>query len=396
MKLLLLAIALFGTSSSQMVEPLIGLLAPAPQNLLTIRGPVYVEPSALQPPSFMLGPPVSVGPPILGPPIVTSPITSPMIADPLESLFSFDTPLINRLGTPVISPNPFNPYQTQVQIVYDEDQKAEKQAQLQNEQTQIKLESLQHNPNSRLYENQLNLNARIIPQNNLNQRLYDTNAQNNLYNQRLLHDLLNNNNNLNQRISENQVYQNQRLIDQQNLNTRYMEALNNQHNQRLNEIRMISQNLQNQRFVEPQSNALNSRLVTVNQNNLAMPDKRWIWYYNQRRTFFDEPDDEIEVEQDTYVSNDENDEDALQRYNQRFLNRNQFEENEELTQRSQLQGAGISQNQMNQHQNIGLQMQRVSPIQRGYFQGQRRLFDESTLFDDETSDDSTFTYRRRK
>jgi hypothetical protein len=36
-------------ASSQIVEPLIGILAPAPPNLLTIRGPIYVEPSALQP-----------------------------------------------------------------------------------------------------------------------------------------------------------------------------------------------------------------------------------------------------------------------------------------------------------------------------------------------------------
>jgi hypothetical protein len=36
-------------ASSQVIDPLTGLMAPAPPNLLIIRGPIYVEPSALQP-----------------------------------------------------------------------------------------------------------------------------------------------------------------------------------------------------------------------------------------------------------------------------------------------------------------------------------------------------------
>lgn len=107
------------TALAQYID--VGMLQPAvpPQNLYTIRGPIYVEPSGLQPQYYqqqqsmygqqglavgppMVGPPM-VGPPIVGPPVVGQPITGP---------------------PGPYGPSPYNPYAPTYpnQMMYDEQQ----------------------------------------------------------------------------------------------------------------------------------------------------------------------------------------------------------------------------------------------------------------------------------
>jgi hypothetical protein len=52
--------------SAQFTDPLLGLLAPPPPpfGLYTIRGPIYVEPSSLQPSPGILPPGQMMGPPV--------------------------------------------------------------------------------------------------------------------------------------------------------------------------------------------------------------------------------------------------------------------------------------------------------------------------------------------
>lgn len=109
----------FLTASAQLVDPLLELLSPAvpPASLYTIRGPIYVEPSSLQPPFFarrdIYGPAI-VGPPIVGPPFVGP----PMMGSQVQMGPSAYVP------QPVMSPSPYNPYAPAypTQLMYDEQQ----------------------------------------------------------------------------------------------------------------------------------------------------------------------------------------------------------------------------------------------------------------------------------
>lgn len=58
----------FFLGNAQFTDPLLSLLAPPPPpiGLYTIRGPIYVEPSSLQPPPGILPVGQMMGPPIAG------------------------------------------------------------------------------------------------------------------------------------------------------------------------------------------------------------------------------------------------------------------------------------------------------------------------------------------
>ena len=103
------------TASGQLIDSLSDFLTPAviPPSLYTIRGPIYVEPSSLQPPFFarrdIYGPPF-VGPPVVGPPYLGS-----------QLQYGPTSPIITQ---PVVSPSPYNPYVPTYpgQMMYDEQQ----------------------------------------------------------------------------------------------------------------------------------------------------------------------------------------------------------------------------------------------------------------------------------
>lgn len=102
------------TALAQYIDPLVGLLAPAtiPQNLYSIRGPIYVEPSSLQPPIYATQA-VAVGPPVVSP---------PMIGQPMVGSNQYQNGII---GSPLMgSPSPYNPYASNypLQMMYDEQQ----------------------------------------------------------------------------------------------------------------------------------------------------------------------------------------------------------------------------------------------------------------------------------